>query len=103
MPTKSYHRAVAAATLEELQIQLGQEDAFPCVRQKEGKPCTRIYEDARDNDTGRPVFYFETGCRVVEEFCPACQAYWHVAVARNCLITLDRISPEENERHESQE
>jgi hypothetical protein len=71
--------------LDRLLNRLGGED-FKCTRQKDGKVCARQYTNKFDKEN-RPIFYFATGCKVVESFCPACLAYWHVAVARNCLDT----------------
>lgn len=71
------------AQLSNLQTELGG-PLFPCTRQKDGKACTQQHERKLDRH-GRTVFYFATGCKIVETFCPACLAYWHVAVARNCV------------------
>jgi hypothetical protein len=67
---------------------------FRCMKMKGGKPCTQQHDGKLDRDD-RPVFYYATGCRIVESFCPACLAYWHVAVARNCLFDYARFCAED--------
>ncbi len=62
---------------------------IPCTRKKDGKACT-MQHDGKLDRKGCTVFYFSTGCKVVETFCPSCLAYWHVAVARNCLLEYQR-------------
>jgi hypothetical protein len=80
-----------ATLLENIQLRLSDNDVAKCTRLKNGKCCTQHHEDERDDD-GRPVFYYGDECRVVAEMCPACRAYWHVAVARNALFDLARVS-----------
>lgn len=86
--------------LEKLLTELGAENRTPCSRRKmmdvdgpnklkRSVACVGQYEDETDED-GRPVFYYGNDCAVVSKLCPACAAYWHVAVARNCLLDVQR-------------
>lgn len=82
----------AEQLIEQAQSLLGGPE-YRCTQKKQGKPCTQQHEDEVDRD-GRPVFYFASDCKVAQTFCPACLAYWHVAVARNCLFDFARFSKE---------
>lgn len=80
--------------LSTIQSRLGGGD-LPCTNlDANGRACTQQHEGKFDR-VGRPIFYFATDCRIVETFCPACLAYWHVAVARNNLITFRRFAASE--------
>ncbi len=72
---------------EQLQTLLAGPD-YECTSTRNGKACTQQHEGL--DKKGQPKFYFSIGCKVVETFCPACRAYWLVAVARNELITYHR-------------
>lgn len=79
------------ARLDHVQERLGWNHVAPCSQTKNGKACTLQHQDERDQE-GRPVFWYGTDCKIVQTFCPACLAYWHVAVARNCVIALLRVA-----------
>jgi len=76
------------AQLNKIQVEL-MSTKFVCTRVKGGEPCTRQHDKER-NHKGQFLYYFAPGCKVVESFCPACSAYWHVAVARNQMLELLR-------------
>ncbi len=77
----------AEKLIEQLQSLLGG-PTYECTSQRDGKACTRQHEGV--DKKGQLKLYFSIGCKVVESFCPACRAYWLVAVARNELLTYRR-------------
>lgn len=83
----------ALAQLDALQQTLAREDSFGCLykAQNGGMACTRKHDRKFDRH-GRFVYHYSPGCKVVEGFCPACSAYWHVAVARNQLIRFAEVA-----------
>lgn len=97
----SEKKSIAASTLAEvateieaLQAKLNG-PAFKCTREdKAGRACTMQHEGKLDKED-RPVLYFAPGCKVAQTFCPACSAYWHVAVARNQLFDYARFARED--------
>lgn len=70
--------------LEKLLSELGNGSRFPCSQVEGDKPCTLKHEGKTDKN-GRTVFYFASDCKIAQTFCASCLAYWHVAVARNCI------------------
>lgn len=82
----------ALKAADELQTKLANSKNFPCIHPKDGVSCTAQHEGMSDRD-GRQIFYFASDCKVAQTFCPSCLAYWHVAVARNCLFALERVTP----------
>ena len=95
--------------LDALLSELGHENRAPCSRRemrdvdgphkpKRSVACLGQYEDQTDKD-GRHVFFYGTECEVARKLCPACAAYWHVAVARNCLEDVRRINYRRTDGH----
>lgn len=83
----------AEGQLNALLALLNDAKVFVCTRMNaQSAVCLQQHENTRDNE-GRPVFFYSEGCRVVENFCPSCRAYWHVAVARNALLDFVRVMP----------
>lgn len=92
MPAKPIQLSQAQAMLETLITDLGNSNKFACLTPKSGRACTAQHEDEIDKKTGRDALWFATDCRLPETFCPSCRAYWHVAVAMNCLRDFERMT-----------
>lgn len=75
--------------LDDIQTVLSESERFPCTRMKNGRACTLQHMNLLDKED-RPIFFFGIDCQIVKTFCPSCLAYWLVAVARNCLIEIER-------------
>lgn len=75
---------------DKLLTELGDGDAFQCLKPEGTKSCIQQFSDLGPDKKGRSQFWYGTDCRKAEQLCPSCAAYWHVSVARNCLFTLKR-------------
>lgn len=74
----------ATELIEKLLAELGG-PAYPCEHRRGGRSCIQVIGEERRKRDGGLVLWYATDCRAAERLCPTCLAYWHVAVARNCL------------------
>lgn len=92
MPENDKTYVNAVTQLDELIIKLGNSEKFPCTVKKEKRSCIQRLQDAGPDEDGRTQFWYGTDCRAAERLCSSCAAYWHVSVARNCLINWWRVT-----------